>query len=374
MKRLSFPTFLRTAGALGVLSTLLACGDLSDPTKSGGNTEHTSHVAGALTGSSVPAGARVALVWRVGATGNFAVTNDVAVENGKFAMDLATPSAEWFFTADGGGNSAAVPIAAPTEGDTSRGQVGTASLRPLDNVSGGITQPMSVAVAGFVVYLDSNGNGKLDIGSGPNVASTDQIIGGDEELMLAYLKDGGALDYEKLRDGSGVAPTTGYNLRWDGKGRWVPLDEVELKLSASVQLPSGVCAAGESSVSSSDTPVGVSGGSGGSAPHPTTGPNGSADAGTGSYPPPNDPNLRCSPDGYSYSYGSGCINTQEPPAPTGLCGGRYATTMPCEVAPDVAISPDAPIPDGWPCPIGDASTGVSDGGIDATPPAPDAGM
>ena len=47
-------------------------------------------------------------------------------------------------------------------------------------------------------------------------------------------------DYEKLRDHSGILPKAGYNLAWE-EGRWIPLNEVELKLSSNVKLPSAIC-------------------------------------------------------------------------------------------------------------------------------------
>jgi len=62
-------------------------------------------------------------------------------------------------------------------------------LTPRDAVSGQITKPLSAAVAGFVVYVDTNGNGRLDI-EGEYATPTDEVIGGNEELLLAYLRDG----------------------------------------------------------------------------------------------------------------------------------------------------------------------------------------
>jgi hypothetical protein len=237
-------------------------------------------------------------------------------------------------------------------------------LAPRDLVGGQITEPLSAAVSGFVVYADTNGNGKLDL-TGDYAASTDQILGGNSELILAYLQGGGALDYEKLRDKSGILPTAGFNLAWS-QGRWLPLNVVELKLTgANAQLPSAVCASGSSGSSSGSsgsvyTTPDTSSGSAGSAPSSgssggSSGTSGSSTSGAvgGSYPSATDPGLHCAPDGRSFTYTSGAACPPDPPMPVGLCSGSvgYATAPCAGGGYGTSLLPSDPIPAGWPCAV-----------------------
>lgn len=365
----------------------LACGGISDPTR--GGTENVATVSGALTGTSVPANARVALVYRkisagsTGAVASVEVGSDVAVVGGKFTMNLSVPSSD-YFTAIGGHSSRTFtdsedgtpPSAGSTEAPATEsggaGAFGVATkLAPRDLVGGQITEPITAAMAGFVVYADTNGNGKLDL-EGQYASSPDQILGGNRELVLVYLKGGGTLDYEKLRDKSGILPGTGFNLSWT-EGRWFPLTVVELQLSASAQLPSQVCASsyygsgGSSGSSGSGNPIS------GTTPLP---PVTTADAGSGSsggtgggsgYPSPIDPNVVCSLDGRSYSYKAGADCPPPPPAPVGLCAGsNYDVAYPCASARYTSsLLPGDRVPEGWPCSVAPDV----DGG-----PAPDSGV
>ena len=367
----------------------VACGGISDPTRNGEGRVAT--ISGALTGVSVPANARVALVYRraqrsVDAPAAVEVASDVPVVAGKFTMNLGMPADSYFadFEANeiSSGGSALPPRAGADtpvpEGVPSGGGAGGSSgssgafgagvstkLAPRDIVSGGITEPMAAAVAGFVVYADTNGNGKLDL-EGEYAASSDEILGGNKELMIVYLKGGGSLDYEKLRDKSGILPATGFNLMWS-EGRWLPLNLVELKLGAATKLPSAVCSSSYSgytaggSSSGSATDIGF--------PAPTE-PNGAGSSGSsgssgtsgyGGYPSPTDPGLTCAPDGTSFTYSSPSNCPPSPPPPVGLCasdvyettacasGGGYGTSLP----------PGQPVPDGWPCPVAGALDGGS---------------
>lgn len=377
MKKLPFVSSLAGVASLGLIAAFVACGGISDPTK-GSPGERVATVSGALTGMTVPANTRVALVWRTGATGGYAVGSDVAVVNGKFAMDLGAPPDSYLFAAEGdydglsgsGSSSGAAggPVGADAPPDDLEEASGSSSgsgkssgqsfafsnkLSPRDTVSGHINKPLSVAVAGFVVYVDTNGNGKLDL-EGEWAKSTDDVIGGNKEIFLAYLRDGGALDYEKLRDRSGILPHAGYNLAWD-EGRWLPLDVVDLKIASNTKLPSPVCSAGVTQ----ETP-----------PAPPSS-SSSGGPGTWGYPDPSDPNLKCSPDGRSYEYTtpSNCDDVPAPaPAPEGLCALWSDVTAPSPTSCDpsggykTSIPEGEPVPDGWPCTV------VLDGGA-----APDAG-
>ena len=359
-------------GAATIAASLFACGDLSDPTK--GGSERVATVTGALTGTSVPDGTRVALVWRRGVAGGVEVGADVAVVGGRFAMDLAEPPSGYFFpleasdyvalNGEGRSTGASAPTTANGEaaldmpapappGEGAATKTKSVVLRPQDSVSGQITQPMNVAVAGFVVYVDANGNGRLDL-DGPEPSSSDRILGGNDELLLTFLKDGGALDYEKLRDRSGILPARGYNLAW-GQGRWLPLDLVELKLSEGERLPPSVCT---STGGIAEPPSVVTFDAGAAPTDPTV----------GRYPPPDAPNLHCAPDGRSFQYLPPSDCTPPEPPRSGLCtpeawdlplvgcsGGGYGE----------ALAAGEPPPPGWPCTVDDLPI---DGGA-----APDGG-
>ena len=368
---------------LALISVLVACGGISDPSH-----EQIATVTGSLTGgAAAPANARVALVWRDGTTNGYAVGADVPIVNGHFSMNLTVPANAYFFPYESSTTTDVTPPVTPTPqptpdttspGQPSAGGTGTpggkvpnGKLGAQDTASGQITDAMTIAVSGFVVYVDTNNNGTLDL-AGPNATSVDQLLGGNKELFLAYLKGGGALDYEKLRDKSGILPQHGFNLAWQ-QGRWLTLDLVELKLTSQPALPSPVCYGGSSSTGTGNT-------IGGTAPTqdpkvPTTKDAGTTgpDDGGGStgYPDPSDPNLRCSSDGRSYTYlYSGNCPPPTPPQEIGLCNSAYDLPSSGGCAEPAMVSSLAPgqdPPAGWPCPVTlDASVG--DGG-----PAPDSG-
>lgn len=390
--RLRFALLLSSAAGV----TTFACGGIADPTR-GNGAENVATVSGALTGTAVPSNARVALVYRkittdgTGMHGSVEVGSDVAVTGGTFTMNLPVPPANYFgplststvtqtdtLVGSGGASqppssSEAKPAPAPAGSGGGRAFGNAAQPSPRDVAIGGsITEPMTAALAGFVVYVDTNGNGKLDL-EGPYASSPDQILGGNRELTLAYLKGGGALDYEKLRDKSGILPAAGFNLAWS-EGRWLPLNVVDLKLDAKASLPRSVCATNIAPTASS--------GSGGAPTAdspavavPTTVTDGGTGGGgsTGSiYPSPTDPSLHCSPDGRSYTYTpatSGCGPT--PPAPVGLCASSDTPYIGCAGPSGYnSLSPGQPAPPGWPCPdfiTSDADGGVSDASVaDAT--------
>ncbi|HVH47324.1 MAG TPA: hypothetical protein VM925_33545 [Labilithrix sp.] len=394
MKRFSsfHMSLLGTTSCAAVLA-LAACGNISDPSRKADGSVAT--VTGALTGTDVPANARVALVWRAGDSGGYAVGSDVAVTNGAFAMNLTPPPDSYFLSSsDVSSGSSSSGSSLPSEGnsgwdgedviapdetspapavgkDASAGTTPKSSSFSFANklaprgggVSGTISKPLDAAVAGFVVYADTNGNGKLDI-SGPYAASTDEVIGGNDELVLAYLRNGSTLDYEDLRDSSGGLPKAGYNLMWTDKGRWLPLNAVDLTIKKNTELPYAVCG-GSSSAPDGDlvypdvTPV-ADGGATSTAGTPTE------------YPSPDDPALRCFNDGRAYYLEKfdPCGSQPAEPSPVGLCPHDVYETPPCsDVGPYTELLPGGPVPPGWPCVV--AVTGPSDAGTRADASVPD---
>jgi len=385
--------FALLSSSVALTLAAIACGGISDPTRAGEGRVAT--VSGALTGISVPANARVALVYRkvmtnpgTGPQASVEVGSDVPVVGGKFTMNLGVPSAEYFATIEGrsfSGNSGSQPPSAdvpspspdpgtstpPSGGSSTSGGGGafgvSTKLAPRDIVGGQITEPIAAALAGFIVYADTNGNGKLDL-EGQYASSPDQILGGNSELILVYLKGGGTLDYEKLRDKSGILPASGFNLAWS-EGRWLPLNLVELKLTSSTYLPGAVCESYDSYVGSGST------GTGGIAPSPvpvgdssggSSGSSGGSSGGSG-YPSPTDPALSCSPDGTAFSYYPAVDCPAPIPQPVGLCSGGVYETTACAGSPGYAASltPGQPVPVGWPCTVsGAVDGGAADASID----------
>jgi hypothetical protein len=364
MNRLGLSVVLSAAMAAGVF----ACGGIADPTRGG---ESIATISGALTGTTVPADARVAVVWRKGKTGGFEVASDAPVVGGKFTLTLATPPSSYFSSLDdegygdsisggsGGGSSSgsydpvppAEPEAEPGSSTSGSGGYGGKSLQPQTTVSGEITSPLMAAVAGFVVYVDANGNGKLDI-EGSHAGSPDTILGGNRELVLAYLQGGGSLDYEKLRDRSGILPQAGFNLAWERGERWLPLNVVELKISDRQGLPSGVC--GGSRYYGEEPNV--------TPPPSEPAPDMDGGAAPG-YPHPDDPNLTCDPDGRGFSYYESYTCPEPEPVPQGLCTRGYdVPSVGCGGGGGwgTRLMDGEPVPPGWPCPVDDG--GVLDGG------------
>jgi hypothetical protein len=331
---------------------LLACGGLSDPNKS----EPVATISGALTGTSVPANARVALVWRKNGGGVW-VGADAPVVSGKFSFALngappddvispASASAQTGY-AGGGTGRTAEPVATPAPAPA---RIATGQT----NVSGSLSKPLSSGVAGFVVYADKNGTGQLDL-VGNEASSPDQILGGASELVVAYLQDGTTLDYEKLRDGAAQLPARGYNLMWT-KERWLPLNAVELTLKSNTNLPSAVCSNstgfGYDTTPTSELPPPMpSGGTGGT----TTG--------IGGYPSKGDPRLTCADDGRAFTYGGDCDESLV----DGLCTSAYVRSCGDPVS-VTRLSPyETELPPNWPCDVPDGVTTPTGGGTATTP-------
>ncbi len=399
---------VRSLSACAILGAAFGCGGLANPDGS------IATVSGNLKGTA-PNGSHVALVWH-SPKGEFVVTNDTAVVNGTFSFDLEGAPDDSLFSvlASGGSSSNATPPSTSASGGSGGAEPAPSGapkgasygLSLLDTVSGTVSAPLTFAVAGFVVYEDQNGNGKLDL-TGSNADSPDKIVGGSNELLLTYLRDGSDLELEKLRDSAGQKPTRGYQLAWIPKGRWLPLTGVDLTIGVSV-LPDDVCYGGTGSVNSTTLDVSGSSGSGGIDPGvPTVVDGGTTttdagrddaaantdggSAGGGGYPSSSDPNLRCSSDGRSFTYsctydaGSGGGSGGTFDAGTGgstsrgLCGATFDTGNVSEPAggvaydcfPGASIGPNDAIPTGWPCKV---TMDASDGGIavDAGP-APDSG-
>lgn len=221
-----------------LVTGLWACDSLSDPEKNNTTPESTARVMGALQGS-VPTNARVAIVWQT--RDGLARGADVAVVDGKFSMDLGAPPEAYLFDADDkvgpGGGEGDTPDPTtdglPVAFDASIGTQTTAN---------GTTTGLALrrGEAGFIVYLDENGNHELDFDE--NARAVETIVGAEKSLVLTFFADGTTFDYEKLGDGKS-APHEGYNLYLVGEGNgqhWFPLDSIQLKVGEA-SLPISVC-------------------------------------------------------------------------------------------------------------------------------------
>lgn len=345
----------RNIGTAALFLAAIGCGSLGDR-----NDGALAKVSGQLQGSA-PTGAHVALVWR--GPGGFVVAGEAPLVNGTFTMDLSSPPPDSVFVTNQSGDDSSTSgsTGGGASSDTPSANAGTSSiplkLRPMTEVSGGTSKPLNVAVAGFVIYVDTNGNGKLDV-TADNAVPSDEILGAGNRILLAYLRDGSQLDLDNARDNTGVTPTRGYNLWSTAGNRWVSLSSVDLRLDVKT-LPTAVCNAvnhGEAGPSSNSGGVdyGEDTADGGS---PMT------------YPSSDDPNLHCAADGLSYTYHTPCDPPPAEPAaePKGLCDTSS------DNSPDAyACAPDSEVfkeftgySGTWPCDVTDDNT--FDGG------SPDAG-
>jgi len=357
---------------VSAVAVAVGCGSISNR-----DSATIAQVSGTLSGS-VPSGARVALVW-AGKNNTWVVSHEAPIVAGAYSLDLTSAPSDDLFFSPSDGNNARPPdttVTAPDQGSSSGSGDSTGSvpktggsgkqLHTNDVVSGSAgAPPLSAAVAAFVIYVDGNGNGRLDL-SGPNAETPDQIVGGSSELMLVYMRDGSNLDFEKLRDKAGQAPTRGYDLFLTDKSRWVGLNLADLTLGTN-RMPSNVCGIGSITTGSDigfaspDQPVPMTGGSSGTGGTTSTGfawASGNSKAPSlehGPYPSPGDPNLQCSPDGRYWSYDS-CRSKSSTPA--GLCG--YEHPVPCDSY-GAQLGSSQAVPDGWPC-NATTTNGSSDGG------------
>lgn len=351
MRRLPFRLSLSGLTSTACLAAVVACGGLEDPTKTEG--EKIATVTGAITGSQVPAGARVALVWRTSEAGGLAVGAEAPIVGGSFTITLPTPPDAYHLRltddprdgTSGGGTSESPtvppsqpPADPPVMPEPPKGGAGfqsfglSTSLEPRDATGQIVDSELKGAIGGFIVYLDKNGNGALDIAS--DESTPDEILGGRKEIFLIHLQGGGSLEYEELRDDRGVIPSPGFNLVLLPE-RWVGLNQVELKLDALAVLPGPVCehVSSQEDRGSDDRP-----------PPPST----------PVYPAPDAPGLECGPDGRSFTYTdpAGCTPSIRPKRT--LCDdGMWEAEASC--GPDAqreSLEDGAEPPTGWPCPIG----------------------
>ncbi len=165
---------------------------------------------------------RAAIVWRTMVPDQFHIAQDVpvkAVFPASFTFDLdgppppeamltaqsqsPPPDASSFSTGSAGG---AGPGASNAGG--SGGGVVMQSLRPLDN---GAT-PFEIAIGTVVAYVDTNGNGMLDLVADDAGAYIDQVLATNIDTSIFYLQ--GSIPPDVLSKAKN-APADGYSLFYD---------------------------------------------------------------------------------------------------------------------------------------------------------------
>lgn len=245
-------------GALGAASLMLgtfACDAISDPTKReaespvvepepSGETDLSTVLQGSLAGN-VPEGARVAIVWAM-AGGGLVVGDQAPIVNGRFRID-PTPPPGAVFEGGGAGNDGVNSGTGMGPVDSGIGLEGFMRVSPRTNkpiegtVGESTNSTFQEAYAGFVVFVDGNGNGRFDIDPSYG-APPDPILGGNAGMQLAYFRGGEAADYGRREDWADRKPKPGYNLQLV-EGDWLKLDEVQLALDPEAKLSERVCGA-----------------------------------------------------------------------------------------------------------------------------------
>lgn len=222
-------SLLRTSAAGAVVAgaaaaAAAACGSLVNP--SAPPESEAGVVVAKLSGTlTAPlSGARLVLLWRA-PDHQLIPGADVAIgASGTFAIDLTAPPDSYLFNVDPEDFAAEI---GGTDIDWPYGAEHDAGSTDLQTVG-----------AGFVVYQDTNQNGKFDFDPATR-RTTDTLLGGADDLMLTYFKGGSPLDYEKMR--SGLLPKEGFNVEWTTPEVWVALDTVQLKSDPELALPGTLC-------------------------------------------------------------------------------------------------------------------------------------
>lgn len=306
-----------------------ACGGITNPENAGDDQIAT--ITGRLTTASgdVPAGMRVAVVWRIVSSDSrrLIVGGDAPVSGDAFSITVAPPPLSTFVTIPDGtvnpdGTFKTSPAPLPPEPGPRTASFG---LRTLNEVGGSIvTDDLSIATGAFVLYRDLNGNGAFDVSDTDDLATPDEILGGNPDLVLSFLQGGGQLAYERLLDKAGNTPARGLNIGWLSEERWLPLTSVELALSSDTPLPDPLCRLGVVEATGNEAPI-------------------------------------CSEDGRSYWYDEGtCSRAVETEVPS-LCPGVVA--LPCSDGPVAVLPPGEEMPDGWPCNLTGGGRTTPDGDL-----------
>jgi hypothetical protein len=347
-------------------STAAACGSLDS------NTD-TPPVLATVQGSlvnpnSLPiAGStRVAVVWRTSVPGQFRVAQDLPVQAvfpAAFTIQLDGPPPPEAMNVEGADMP---PPSTGAEAGSSLVEIeadGGVTMQSLRSLSAG-SQPLEYAIGTVVAYVDSNGNGKLDLIEEDAGSYVDQVLATNVDTSIAYFQ--GALPAVIARAKN--APVLGYNLLSQDACNDPPQQQPAQSLLASFGWPPNPAC----TTSVPDAGVAADAGT---CPPPTwlpiatpfvltvaTAPqissvaclNGgpdmqpSAASGTGTmpfgpdvqpaqYPDPCDKNLECASDGSQYTYFT-CNSTYE-----GLC---LPPSVSCTT---VSYTRPTPAPAAWPC-------------------------
>jgi hypothetical protein len=231
---------------------------------------------------------------------------------------------------------------------------------------------LRVALATVVAYEDRNGNRRIDPVEYDATGFVDRIVAANRNLLVVYF-DGAVPASDRLRDGNGQLPKSGYNVYRAAKAEcanstdekpiagpsggssgsngtsggapalpvlpeecnaapseWLPMSTLfELKLTDSPEINQWMCKNGKAGDSPSVTlPPGV----------PQMGR-------PAQYPSPTDPKLKCNSGGAGYSYGLDPVCTT---VYRGVCIGNETTCVGGDEVIELWRRPD-PVPVDWPC-------------------------
>jgi hypothetical protein len=350
--------------SLGAGLVVSACGSLS-----GNTSQHpvltTLHGElsnpQSLSFDSSASATHVAVIW-LGMNEGYSIAEDLPVLPvfpSQFKLEIRDPPpAEAMITAAasqaGGGQAPPQGDPVPSQGPSSGPAPSPApapSSGPTASPTPSAPPDFALAVGSVVAYEDLNGNGKLDLVDEGATSYVDRILGANPGLVLVYIQ--GTLtpgtDFANLlRDDSGSLPQPGFNLFHSAQGTdksaWLSMDTLyELPLTGDPRFASMMCrnGLGFSTAPASPSP--------GQPPLSDAGldaalDDAEIDAAVPPDPPlpsPNDPNLKCAPDGRSFT---DCAPPAPPPQPT-LCAPQQVG-LECG-----SIPAPTPLPPNWPCPV-----------------------
>jgi hypothetical protein len=316
---------------------------------------------------------RVALLWGRDDNdfGSFQASTDLPVQPvfpSKFQIALrdAPPAAMMYNPFDKRAASSDPPVVGPgpmPAPDQGGGSGGVApapkGLQPQNHNDAPDPQlaNLRVALATVVAYEDRNGNQKIDPVEYDATGFVDRIVAANPDLLVVYF-DGVVPASDRLKDGNGQMPKSGYNVYRPGKApcgqdaidrtpsgapnvpvpedctgspsAWLPMSTLfELKLTDSPEVNQWMC---------KNAKVGDGVG--------VIIPGGVPQQGRpAQYPTSTDPKLKCYSDGSGYSYGLNpvCTTTYR-----GVCIGNQTTCVGGDSVIELWFRPD-PVPADWPC-------------------------
>jgi hypothetical protein len=285
---------------------------------------------------------RVAVIWMGIAPGQFNVAEDLPLPSNPFSfvIDIDSPP-----PASAMNGAAAFEGASPAPMSAFGSD---AAVPPVMQPAPQVPSDFAMAIGAVVVYIDENGNGKLDLVPEDAGAFVDKIIAANQDMMLTYIQ-GSVPPF--LTQGVSGTPSLGYDLLYAAECMAVPsmvtpTPGLDGGVTITVTPDAGPCSAPQwfgmdalynvtvtsnPQVSALMCQSSSSSGSEGVGPSSSPG-----NAQPAQYPAPGSPGLACASDGSSYTYTT--CTTQG-----GVCSQEQTCTS-------TSVARPTPVPAGWPCP------------------------